>query len=320
MSEYSRTIVPAFDRQQGLKTVFKLLASSSEIIRLQALKLLGFFLQRSTVRLLLHPNSFTMATYNVLFEIPVEKVSGLVVEKRTSEITADWKIENPGKLFYKIMFCGFQRFYKISVWQDYLFDLPYFYSTQEIQTVITDRVFDLLKILLHHAIKFEYGGWRALIDTLSILHGRINKMVENMKDDDDNEPKPPVSSKNLSGTQTPVDEHSVATPTKSTSYRQVFETSQLLPFTISEFKYSPMHIHLLPSVFDSIEIDMTNVLCNACGGLLPVLTSATSANNEIELLENTEGLSSKDALNILKRVMSLSDLFILANSGNFAEH
>ncbi|CAF2115534.1 unnamed protein product [Rotaria magnacalcarata] len=288
MSEYSRTIVPAFDRQQGLKTVFKLLASSSEIIRLQALKLLGFFLQRST--------------------IPVEKVSGLVVEKRTSEITADWKIENP------------ERFYKISVWQDYLFDLPYFYSTQEIQTVITDRVFDLLKILLHHAIKFEYGGWRALIDTLSILHGRINKMVENMKDDDDNEPKPPVSSKNLSGTQTPVDEHSVATPTKSTSYRQVFETSQLLPFTISEFKYSPMHIHLLPSVFDSIEIDMTNVLCNACGGLLPVLTSATSANNEIELLENTEGLSSKDALNILKRVMSLSDLFILANSGNFAEH
>ncbi|CAF5032035.1 unnamed protein product, partial [Rotaria sp. Silwood1] len=49
MSEHPRTMVPAFDRRQGLRTVFKLLASSSEITRLQALKLLGFFLQRSTV-------------------------------------------------------------------------------------------------------------------------------------------------------------------------------------------------------------------------------------------------------------------------------
>ncbi|CAF5068562.1 unnamed protein product, partial [Rotaria socialis] len=48
----------------------------------------------------------------------------------------------------------------------------------------------------HHAIKFEYGGWRVWIDTLSILHGRItkedyyrkvNQMVENMKDNDEDE-------------------------------------------------------------------------------------------------------------------------------------
>lgn len=37
------------------------------------------------------------------------------------------------------------------------------------------------------------------------------------------------------------------------------------------------------------------------------------------MLENTEGLSPTDALRILKRVMSLSDLFILANGGSFAE-
>lgn len=48
-------------------------------------------------RLLLHPNGFTMSTYNVLFEILVERVSSLNVEKRSSEITAEWKIENPGK-------------------------------------------------------------------------------------------------------------------------------------------------------------------------------------------------------------------------------
>lgn len=50
MSEHPRTMVPAFDQRQGLKTVFKLLNSSSEPTRLQALKLLGFFLQRSTFK------------------------------------------------------------------------------------------------------------------------------------------------------------------------------------------------------------------------------------------------------------------------------
>ncbi|CAF5147751.1 unnamed protein product, partial [Rotaria socialis] len=54
-----------------------------------------------------------------------------------------------------------------------------------------------------------------------------------------------------------------------------------------------------------------DVLCNASGGLLPLLASATSASHEIELLEYTEGLSPKDALRVLKRVMGLSDLFIL---------
>ncbi|CAF5022781.1 unnamed protein product, partial [Rotaria sp. Silwood1] len=96
-----------------------------------------------------------------------------------------------------------------------------------------------------------------------------------------------------------------------------------------------MHIRLLHSVFDSIETDvrawksestksitdfinhsdhqifsanvvhiisqMSEVLCNACGGLLPLLASATSASHEIEILENSEGLSSFNAIKILKR-------------------
>ena len=48
-------------------------------------------------RLLIHANAFTMATYNVLFEILVERVSGPMIERRSTEITAEWKIENPGK-------------------------------------------------------------------------------------------------------------------------------------------------------------------------------------------------------------------------------
>lgn len=70
LSEHAVTMVPAFDRRQGLRyfsifsefsgiqwrrlslsrTVFKLLASASETTRLQALKLLGFFLERSTLK------------------------------------------------------------------------------------------------------------------------------------------------------------------------------------------------------------------------------------------------------------------------------
>ena len=65
----------------------------------------------------------------------------------------------------------------MSVWQDYLLGLAYIYPIDIIQTEITDRVFGLLKILLHHAIKYEFGGWRVWIDTLSILHGRVSALL-----------------------------------------------------------------------------------------------------------------------------------------------
>lgn len=48
MSEHPSSMVPAFDMKQGVRSIFKLLGSESQLIRLQALKLLGFFLSRST--------------------------------------------------------------------------------------------------------------------------------------------------------------------------------------------------------------------------------------------------------------------------------
>jgi hypothetical protein len=48
ISEHPASMVPAFDVKQGVRTIFKLLAAESQLIRLQALKLLGFFLSRST--------------------------------------------------------------------------------------------------------------------------------------------------------------------------------------------------------------------------------------------------------------------------------
>lgn len=48
MSEHPSSMIPAFDMKQGVRTVFKLLTAESQLIRLQALKLLGYFLCRST--------------------------------------------------------------------------------------------------------------------------------------------------------------------------------------------------------------------------------------------------------------------------------
>jgi hypothetical protein len=48
ISEHPASMVPAFDVKLGVRTIFKLLAAESQLIRLQALKLLGFFLSRST--------------------------------------------------------------------------------------------------------------------------------------------------------------------------------------------------------------------------------------------------------------------------------
>ena len=39
---------------------------------------------------------------------------------------------------------------------------------------VTDAVFSLFRILLHHGIQQEREGWRIWVDTLAILHGRVS--------------------------------------------------------------------------------------------------------------------------------------------------
>ncbi|XP_062619252.1 LOW QUALITY PROTEIN: neurobeachin-like, partial [Saccostrea cucullata] len=62
---------------------------------------------------------------------------------------------------------------QMSVWQDWLFTLAYIYPRNEEEQKITDMVMALFRMLLHHAIKFEFGGWRVWIDTLAILHSKV---------------------------------------------------------------------------------------------------------------------------------------------------
>lgn len=63
----------------------------------------------------------------------------------------------------------------MSVWQEFLIGMAYVYPIDQEEIEITDMVFKIFKILLYHAVKYEYGGWRVWIDTLSILHSRVSK-------------------------------------------------------------------------------------------------------------------------------------------------
>ena len=61
----------------------------------------------------------------------------------------------------------------MSVWQDWLFSMAYIYPRIDHERQITEMVMSLFRMLLHHAMKVEYGGWRVWIDTLAILHSKV---------------------------------------------------------------------------------------------------------------------------------------------------
>ncbi|KAK7469905.1 hypothetical protein BaRGS_00036068 [Batillaria attramentaria] len=218
MAQHPASMVPAFDKKNGVSTVFKLLASQSEDIRLLALRLLGFFLMRSTYRrkqdamtpfnlfsllaerLMLHSNTITMNTYNVLFEILTERMS--LEKPADQEPESTYRIENSSilkviatmirqskptaevlevkKKFLSdlTVLCNNNKdnrrtVLQMSVWQDWLFSMAYIYPRNSEQQKITDMVMSLFRMLLHHAIRFEFGGWRVWIDTLAILHSKV---------------------------------------------------------------------------------------------------------------------------------------------------
>jgi hypothetical protein len=50
MSDDPQSSIPAFDRKRGHTVVMKLLGAQNELVRLPALKMLGFFLCRATAK------------------------------------------------------------------------------------------------------------------------------------------------------------------------------------------------------------------------------------------------------------------------------
>ncbi|XP_044255557.1 neurobeachin isoform X15 [Tribolium madens] len=221
MSEHPSSMVPAFDAKHGVRTIFKLLASESQLIRLQALKLLGFFLSRSThkrkydvmsphnlytllsERLLLNEDVLTIPTYNVLYEIMTEHISQQILYTRHPEPESHFRLENPmilkvvatlirqskqtehllevKKMFLSDMtlLCNNNRenrrtVLQMSVWQEWLIAMAYIHPKNAEEQKLSDMVYSLFRMLLHHAIKYEYGGWRVWVDTLAIVHSKVS--------------------------------------------------------------------------------------------------------------------------------------------------
>ncbi|XP_028976570.2 neurobeachin a isoform X9 [Esox lucius] len=222
MSEHPASMIPAFDQRNGIRVICKLLSSKSESIRVQALKVLGYFLKhlghkcRRKVeimhthslftllgeRLMTHTNTVSITTYNTLYEILTEQVCTQVVHKPHPEPDSTIKIQNPmilkvvatllknsspstelmevRRLFLSDMIKLFSNsrenrrcLLQCSVWQDWMFSLGYINPKNPEEQKITEMVYNIFRILLYHAIKYEWGGWRVWVDTLSIAHSKV---------------------------------------------------------------------------------------------------------------------------------------------------
>ncbi|KAI4813914.1 hypothetical protein KUCAC02_003135 [Chaenocephalus aceratus] len=220
MSEHPASMIPAFDQRNGIRVICKLLASKSESIRVQALKVLGYFLKHLGhkrkveimhthslftllgERLMMHTNTVSVTTYNTLYEILTEQVCTQVVHKPHPEPDSTIKIQNPmilkvvatllknsspsgelmevRRLFLSDMIKLFSNsrenrrcLLQCSVWQDWMFSLGYINPKSPEEQKITEMVYNIFRILLYHAIKYEWGGWRVWVDTLSIAHSKV---------------------------------------------------------------------------------------------------------------------------------------------------
>uniref|UniRef100_A0A8C5GPF6 Neurobeachin n=1 Tax=Gouania willdenowi TaxID=441366 RepID=A0A8C5GPF6_GOUWI len=221
MSEHPASMIPAFDQRNGIRVICKLLASKSESIRVQALKVLGYFLKHLGhkrkveimhthslftllgERLMMHTNTVSITTYNTLYEILTEQVCTQVVHKPHPEPDSTVKIQNPmilkvvatllknsspspelmevRRLFLSDMIKLFSNsrenrrcLLQCSVWQDWMFSLGYINPKNPEEQKITEMVYNIFRILLYHAIKYEWGGWRVWVDTLSIAHSKVS--------------------------------------------------------------------------------------------------------------------------------------------------
>ncbi|XP_077467130.1 neurobeachin-like isoform X1 [Stigmatopora argus] len=220
MAEHPASMIPAFDQRNGIRVIYKLLASKSENIQVQSLKVLAYFLKhlghkrkveimhtQSLFTLLgeklpLHGGALTLTTYNALYEILTEQACTQVVRTPHAEPDSSTKIQNPmilkviagllkksapsgelmeiRRLFLSDMiklFSGSREnrrcLLQCSVWQDWMFSLGFIKPKSPDEQKISEMVYNIFRILLYHAVKHEWGGWRVWVDTLSIAHSKV---------------------------------------------------------------------------------------------------------------------------------------------------
>uniref|UniRef100_A0A663E0B3 LPS responsive beige-like anchor protein n=1 Tax=Aquila chrysaetos chrysaetos TaxID=223781 RepID=A0A663E0B3_AQUCH len=189
MSEHPSSMIPAFDQRNGLQRKAEVMLGH------------GLF-SLLAERLMLQTSLITMTTYNVLFEILTEQICTQVIHKQHPDPDSTVKIQNPQILkviaillrnspqcpetlevrraFLSDMIKLFNNsrenrrsLLQCSVWQEWMLSLCCFNPKTSEEQKITEMVYTIFRILLYHAIKYEWGGWRVWVDTLSITHSKV---------------------------------------------------------------------------------------------------------------------------------------------------
>ncbi|ETE70830.1 Lipopolysaccharide-responsive and beige-like anchor protein, partial [Ophiophagus hannah] len=189
MSEHPSSMIPAFDQRNGLRRKAEIMIGH------------GLF-SLLTERLTLQTNLISMTTYNVLFEILIEQICTQVMHKQHPDPDSTVKIQNPQVLkviavllrnsppcsetmeVHRVFLSDMIKLFnssrenrrsllQCSVWQEWMLSLCYFNPQSSDEQKITEMVYAIFRILLYHAIKYEWGGWRVWVDTLAITHSKV---------------------------------------------------------------------------------------------------------------------------------------------------
>ncbi|KAL3111645.1 hypothetical protein niasHT_013756 [Heterodera trifolii] len=63
------------------------------------------------------------------------------------------------------------------VWNCVIFSLAYIHPTDDQQKQVTELVYELFSVLLFHAMRLEYGGWRVWVDSMAIAHSKVGGVL-----------------------------------------------------------------------------------------------------------------------------------------------
>ncbi|KAL3091322.1 hypothetical protein niasHS_007115 [Heterodera schachtii] len=382
LANHPAIMVPAFDRKKALCVIFKMISSGNELIRIPTLKMLSYFLCRSTQKrkneainqknlfhlltekLLLNCRSLSLATYNALFEMLVEQICPEILFVKHEDPPVDsTRFENHQLLkviaqllcqseecaelirvksvFLRdvIRLCEGSRdnrrtILQMSVWQEWLISLAYIHPTDDQQKQVTELVYELFSVLLFHAMRLEYGGWRVWVDSMAIAHSKVSWEKYRRK----------------------VLQKEKRLAERTEFERQAGESAGEQPMALyrtPDFTWSPVHIRLLSDLLESIESvvqewndsgtpiadhlnnadnqvfiantihllsQLGDSLTMACGGLLPLLAAATAPNSELEINDTTQQeLDIEDAARFIATFAELSDVFVFASGVSLNE-
>uniref|UniRef100_A0A4W6E0I5 Neurobeachin n=1 Tax=Lates calcarifer TaxID=8187 RepID=A0A4W6E0I5_LATCA len=166
MSEHPASMIPAFDQRNGIRRKVEIMHTHS----------LFTLLGERLMAILTEQVSFYMSHWVLLFLMLILKVVATLL-KNSAPSTELMEVR---RLFLSDMIKLFSNsrenrrcLLQCSVWQDWMFSLGYINPKNSDEQKISEMVYNIFRILLYHAIKYEWGGWRVWVDTLSIAHSKV---------------------------------------------------------------------------------------------------------------------------------------------------